>query len=153
MHRMRIGLIAAAIMLLLTFAVHRAVTGGLRETAVTEVEKGVLRAEPAFAEIGRLRASDSAMQAFERAKRLSGVAVFSKTDETARREAAYAECEALNAGLQKEGREAAIVAILGSDGKIIARDLNPNAMFGEDLRGRYPAVSRAVKGEPTKDGW
>ena len=60
--------------------------------------------------------------------------MFGKADETARREAAYAECEALNAGLQKEGRKAAIVAILGADGKVIARDLNPNAMFGEDLK-------------------
>src|SRR5688572_14649851 len=107
MHRMRIGLIAAAVLLLLTFAVHRAVTSGLREGSVTQVEKNVLRAEQAFSEIGRLRASDAAMQAFERAKRPSVVAVFSKLDETARREAAYAECEALNAGLQKEGRKAA----------------------------------------------
>ena len=57
------------------------------------------------------------MQAFERAKRPSVVAVFSKVGETPRREAAFAECEALNAGLQKEGRKAAIVAILGADGQ------------------------------------
>jgi hypothetical protein len=153
MHRMRVGLVAAVVLLLLTFVVHRAVTGSLRASAVAEVERNVVRAERAVAEIGRLRAADAAMQAFERAKRPSVVAVFSKTDETARREAAYAECEALNAGLQKEGRKAAIVAILGSDGKIIARDLNPNAMFGEDLVGKYPAVAQALKGEPTKDVW
>ena len=143
MHRMRVGLVAAVVLLLLTFVVYRAVTGSLRASAVAQVEKNVVRAERAVAEIGRLRAADAAMQAFERAKRPSVVAVFSKMDETARREAAYAECEALNAGLQKEGRKAAIVAILGSSGKIIARDLNPNAMFGEDLVGKYPAVAQA----------
>ena len=114
MHRMKIGLFAALVLLLVTFGVYTAVTASLRRQAVAEVEQNLLRASSAFSEIGQLRAADAAMQAFERAKRPSVVAVFSKTDETARREAAYAECEALNAGLAKEGRKAAIVAILGA---------------------------------------
>jgi hypothetical protein len=133
MHRMKIGLFAALVLLLVTFGVYVAVTNSLRENATESTEQDLLRAERAFAEIGRLRAADAAMQAFERAKRPSVVAVFSKSDETARREEAFKECEALNAGLQKEGRKAAIVAILDSGGKVVARDLNPNAMFGEPL--------------------
>jgi hypothetical protein len=153
MHRMKIGLAAAVVLLLVTVGFYASVTKGLRTGTVGEVEQDVVRAESAFAEIGRLRATDSAMQAFERAKRPSVVAVFDRADETARREAAFAECDALNAGLEKEGRKAAIVAILGADGKVIARDLNPNAMWGDDLKAKYPAVSQALRGEPTKDVW
>jgi hypothetical protein len=45
------------------------------------------------------------------------------------------------------------VAILDSSGKIIARNLNPNADFGEDLRVKYPAVAQALKGISVKDIW
>jgi hypothetical protein len=153
MHRTKIGLFAALVLLLVTFGVYTAVTSSLHEHAALAAEQDLLRAERAFSEIGRLRASDAAMQAFERAKRPNVVAVFTRTDETSRRQAAFTECEAINAGLQKEGRKAAIVAILDSSGKVVARDLNPNAMFGEDLRARFPAIAHALKGEPTKDVW
>jgi hypothetical protein len=153
MHRMKIGLAAAVVMLLVTAGVYTSINRRARTGAVEEVERDVVRAERAFAEIGRLRAADAAMQAFERAKRPSVVAVFDRPDETGRREAAFAECEALNAGLAKEGRKAAIVAILGADGKVVARDLNPNAMWGDDLKAKFPAVSQALRGEPTKDVW
>jgi hypothetical protein len=153
MHRMKIGLAAALIMLLVTVGVYASLTRGYRTSAVGEVERDVARAERAVAEIGRLRAADAAMQALERAKHPTVVAVFDKTDETARREAAFVECEALNTGLAKEGRKAAIVAILGADGRVIARDLNPNAMWGDDLKAKYPAVAQALRGEPVKDVW
>jgi hypothetical protein len=153
MHRMKIGLAAAGILLVVTFGVYTAVTGALKKTAVEDVEQGLVRAERAFAEIGRLRAVDAAMQAFERAKRHSMVAIFDKTDETAKREAAYTECEALNAGLQKDGHKAAIVSVLDASGKVIARDLNPNAMWGDDLKAKFPSVAQALKGEPVKDVW
>jgi hypothetical protein len=150
---MKIGLAAAAVLLLVTLGVYASFANVLSANANGEVEQNLLRAEKAFSEIGRLRAADAAMQAFVRAKRPSVVAIFDKSDETARREAAFAECEALNAGLQKEGRQAAIVAVLGADGKVIARDLNPNAMWGEDLKSRYPAVAKGLEGEPVKDVW
>ncbi|HEY0708652.1 MAG TPA: cache domain-containing protein [Polyangia bacterium] len=150
---MKIGLAAAAILLLATLGLYGAISRGLTANAIAEVEANLIRAEKAFSEIGRLRAADAAMQAFVRAKRPSVVAVFGKTDETARREAAYAECQALNAGLAKEGRQASIVAIIGADGKVIARDINPNALWGEDFKSRFPAVANALAGEPVKDVW
>jgi hypothetical protein len=153
MHRMKIGLVAAVVMLLVTIVFYLSITKSLQTGAIAEVEADVLRAERAFAEIGRLRASDAAMQALERARRPNLVAVFDRADETARREAAFIECEALNTGLQNEGRKAAIVAILGADGRVVARDLNPNAMWGDDLKAKFPAVSLALRGQPTKDVW
>jgi hypothetical protein len=153
MHRMKIGLAAALVMLLVTLGVYASLTRTFRANATAEVEREVSRAERAFAEIGRLRAADAAMQALERARRPRVVAVFEKPDETSRRELAFVECEALNSGLEKEGRKAAIVAIVGADGKVIARDLNPNAMWGDDLKAKYPAVAQALRGEAIKDVW
>src|SRR4029079_9188510 len=50
-------------------------------------------------------------------------------------------------------RKADIVAIIDSVGKVIARDLNVNAMFGEDLRAKEPVVGTALKGQANKDIW
>ncbi len=153
MHRMKIGLAAALVMLLVTLGVYASLTRTFRADGAAEVEREVGRAERGLAEIGRLRAADAAMQALERARRPTVIAVFDKADETSRREAAFVECEALNGGLEKEGRKAAIVAIVGADGKVIARDLNPNAMWGDDLKAKYPAVAQALRGEAIKDVW
>ena len=43
--------------------------------------------------------------------------------------------------------------MLDSSGKVLARDLNVNAMFGEDLRSKFPAVGTALSGKATKDIW
>jgi hypothetical protein len=81
------------------------------------------------------------------------VGVFDKSDEMGRRQAAFEQCERLNDFLSKGTRRADIVAILDSAGKVVARDLNVNAMYGEDLRAQFPAVNTALHGEPTKDVW
>ena len=54
---------------------------------------------------------------------------------------------------RQEGRKADIVAILDDAGKIVGRDLNPNADVGLDLKAKYPAVARRCKGVAVKDVW
>src|SRR4029077_2174377 len=66
----------------------------------------------------------------------------------------FEQCEKINASLRTGGKpKADIVAILDSSGKVLARDLNVNAMFGEDLRSKFPAVGTALSGKATKDIW
>jgi hypothetical protein len=82
------------------------------------------------------------------------VAVFDKGNETARRTAAFEQCEQLTGFLRTGGAPSPdIVAIIDSTGKVVARNLNPDAMYGDDLRAKYPAVGTALKGEATKDIW
>jgi hypothetical protein len=126
---------------------------GLGTTVTADVEGTVARAASLYDRMGRLKGLELARLASERARRPSVVAVFDKTDETARREAAFTECEALNAGLQKELRKADILAIVDAGGKVVSRDLNPQAMYGDDLKALSPAVDRALKGESVKDVW
>jgi hypothetical protein len=82
------------------------------------------------------------------------VGVFDKADENGRRQAAFEQCEQINGQLRTGGKpKADIVAVIDSSGKVLARDLNVNAMYGEDLRSKFPAVGTALSGKSTKDIW
>ena len=153
MHRMKIGLVAAAVLLVFTLGVYAVVTQNLKDSVIREVDADVSRAQRMHQSIARLESLDFANLVSGLSHRPGVVGVFDKTDETARRQAAFEQCEGLNAFLQSGSRKADIVAILDSAGKVVARDLNVNAMYGEDLRAKYPAVKTALKGEATKDIW
>jgi hypothetical protein len=154
MHRMKIGLVAAIILAALTAGLYSIVTKELKDTVVQEVETEVSRGQRMHQSIARLEALDFANLVAGLSHRAAIVGVFEKGDETGRRQAAFEQCEDVNAFLQKGGsRKADFVIIVDSAGKVVARDLNVNAMFGEDLRSKYPAVALALRGEPTKDVW
>ena len=154
MHRMKIGLVAAIVLLALTAGVYVVVTRELKESIVQQVDTNVSRAQRILGDVARLEATDFENQVADFAHRSTVVSVFDKSDETGRRQAAYEQCEKINAGLRTGGKpKADIVAILDSSGKVLARDLNVNAMFGEDLRSKFPAVGTALSGRATKDIW
>jgi hypothetical protein len=150
---MKIGLVAAAVLLVFTLGVYSIVTRDLKESVIREVEADVGRAQRMHQSIARLEGLDFANLVSSLSHRPGVVAVFDKTDETGKRQAAFEQCEGVNALLQKGSRKADIVAILDGSGKVVARDLNVNAMYGEDLRAKYPAVDSALRGMPTKDVW
>jgi hypothetical protein len=153
MHRMRIGLIAAGLLVALTAVFYATVTSKLTASVKRDVEERAGRAQRVHQQISRLGGVDFANLASVNARRPAVVALLGLPDETVRRQAAFDECELVNAALQKEGRKADIVAILDARGKILARDLNPNADYGEDLGSKFPAVQAALKGQPIKDVW
>ncbi|HET6147361.1 MAG TPA: MXAN_5187 C-terminal domain-containing protein [Polyangia bacterium] len=150
---MKIGLVAAAILMVFTAGVHSVVTRDLKEAVIREVESDVSRAQRMHQSIMRLESLDFANLVSGLSHRPGVVGVFDKVDETAKRQAAFEQCEGLNAHLGSGARKADIVAIIDSAGKVVARDLNVNAMFGEDLQARYPVVGTALKGQANKDIW
>ena len=145
MHRMKIGLVAAAVLLALTVCEYVLVTDPLKDSATRDVEDQVGRAQRLHSELARLEALDFTNLVATLGRRAGLPAVFDRADETARRQAAFEECEAINAKLAVQ-RKADIVLIADAQGKVIARDLNVNAMFGEDIRSQFPAVEVALKG-------
>jgi hypothetical protein len=154
MHRMKIGLVAAIVLLGLTLGVYSSLTRDLHDAAIRDVETAVSRAQRMHQSIARLEALDFANLVSGLSRRPAVVGVFDKSDETGRRQAAFEQCESLNAFLQTgSSRKADFVAILDSRGKVVARDLNVNANFAEDWRSQYPAVGMALKGEASKDVW
>jgi hypothetical protein len=152
MHRMKIGLAAAGILLVVTVAFYVTATKSQGNNAVEQAEQSLGRAERAFAEIGRLRAAEAALQALDIARRPTVVAVFANSGDAVA-DAAFAECNAINKQLEREGRKAAVVAVLDANGKVIARDLDRNAMVGDDLKAQHAVVAHALRGRPGKDVW
>jgi hypothetical protein len=154
MHRMKIGLAAAIVLLALTAAMHAAITHELRDSVVREVETDVSRAQRMHGDVARLESMEFANLVAGLSHRSAVVGIFDKADEIGRRQAAFDQCEQLQGFLSTNGsRRADIVAIIDSAGKVVARDLNRDAMYGDDLRSKYPAVAAALRGEATKDVW
>jgi len=131
MHRMRIGLVAAIVLLALTAGAYVLVTRELKDTVVQDLDTAVSRAQRIHGDVARLEATDFENKAAELARRPQVVGVFDKSDENSRRQAAFEQCEQINGQLRAGGKaKADIVAVLDSSGKVLARDLNVNAMFG-----------------------
>lgn len=161
MHRIKVGLFAAAVLVAITGVAYVAVTGNIKDTVTEQVSADVSRAQRLLQQTARLEATDFAGMAATFARRPSVVAVFDRTDAKERREEAFKECEGLNAALESASRKADIVAIIEKvqegdtfRGPVLARDLNINAMHGEDLRPGHPAVEQALqKGVSAMDVW
>jgi len=154
MHRMKIGLVAAIVLLALTAGVYAVVTRELRESVVADLNTSVSRAQRIHGDVARLEAMEFENLVAGLSHRPAVVGAFDKSDENSRRQAAFEQCEQINAQLRTGGKpKADIVAVLDSSGKVLARDLNVNAMYGEDLRSKFPAVGTALSGKPTKDIW
>jgi len=154
MHRMKIGLVAAIVLLGLTVGVYAMVTRELRESVVQELDTSVSRAQRIHGDVARLEAMEFENQVSELSHRPAVVGAFDKADENGRRQAAFEQCEQINGQLRAGGKpKADIVAVIDSSGKVLARDLNVNAMYGEDFRSKFPAVGMALSGKATKDIW
>jgi hypothetical protein len=153
MHRMKIGLIAAVALAGLTAIFHVSITARLKESIRQNVESRVSRAQRIYRDISQLSGLKLANLAAERARSADVLAVLDKADPAARQSAAYEVSEKLNQHLKHDGRKADIVAILDATGRIVGRDLNPNADVGMDLKAKYPAVGHALQGAAVKDVW
>ena len=154
MHRMKIGLIAAIVLLAMTVGLYAVVTRELKESVVQDLDLSVSRAQRIHGDVARLEAMEFENLVGQHSHRAAVVGVFDKSSEDSRRQAAFEQCEQINSQLRTGGKaKADIVAILDASGKVLARDLNVNAMFGEDLRSKFPAVGTALSGKATKDIW
>lgn len=153
LHRMKIGLGAAVVLLAVTLLVYASVSSHLKRVTLAEVEDNVARAQRLHHQIARLDGNDFANLAASLARRPGVVGVFDGGDAAARLDAAFEESEKLNEELAKNGAKADLVAILDGGGKVIARDLNPKAMIGDDLKSTYPSVGRALGGVAAQDIW
>jgi hypothetical protein len=146
-----------------------ALAGGAAVVASTALGAAVLRSWIARDTEARVvdavrRASQLAershrLRAFERAERAASLAadgefaaLFSLVP-TERAAAAFVAIEGNNARLGKQGRRADLLLVVGADGKVLARDSDPRALFGEDLAARHPVIAAALRGEAGADVW
>jgi hypothetical protein len=154
MHRMKIGLVAAIVLLALTAGIYAVVTRELRETVARDVDTAVSRAQRMHSDVARLEAMEFANLVSGLSRKPAVVGVYDKGNEIGRREAAFEQCEQIHTFLRTGGApNPDIVAMIDSSGKVLARNLNREAMYGEDLRSKFPAVGSALRGEAVKDVW
>jgi len=153
MHRMKIGLIAAVALAGLTAIFYVSLTSALKDSSAQNVESRVARAQRIYRDISQLNGLKLANLASAQARMPAVISVFDKTDPAARQSAAYEISEKLNAELRHDDRRPDIVALVDTNGKIVGRNLNPNADVGLDLKAKYPAVAQALKGAAVKDVW
>jgi hypothetical protein len=90
MHRMKIGLVAAAVILALTVAEYAMVTGPLKDGVTRDVEDAVGRGQRLHSELARLEALDFTNLVATLSRRAGTAAVFDRPDEHGRRQAASA---------------------------------------------------------------
>ena len=152
----KIAVVVAGLVVVLTVLVHQGTVGSLSRTVTDNTTAQVERAAGLFLSQSRLQALELTNEVAQYARAESLQRVFALTDETARRNAAHQVANALNdeqIARAPGSNRAALVAVVDAAGKVIARDLNINSMYGEDLRSAHPAVAVALSGTANKDVW
>jgi hypothetical protein len=153
MYRARIPLAAALVIALTTIAVLVSVRAQLANSAQGEVQKRVERAQTTWPSLDLLRGIDLTNETAKLARDDEFGALFEKKSSDEQRQAAYVAVSARNGRLEAAGKKADIVAVVGANGHVVARDLNINALYDDDLKSRYPSVSKALDGVANKDVW
>lgn len=153
MYRARIPLLAAAVILLTTIAVIVSIRASLGNSAQSEVQRRVERAQATWPSLDLLRGIDLTNTTAKLARDDEFATVFEKKVVDEMRQAAFVAVSVRNGRLETEGHKADIIAVVGANGHVVARDLNINAMYDDDLKARYPSVGKALDGVANKDVW
>lgn len=152
MFRARIGLAAAVVIAVLTAVVMGSMSSTLNNTTTHNVEALVTRAQAAFPALATLRGIELTSETAKLAREDELVAIFSKSGDE-QRNAAFEAVQVRNARFEASGRRADLIAVVGPTGHVVSRDLNPNAMFDDDLKAKYPSVGKALDGIANQDSW
>ncbi len=153
MFRARIPLAMSVLVIVATAVVFQSINGALVSHATHGVEALVGRAQSAFPKLELLRGIDVTNETARFASEETFAQIFDKTGEEATRSAAYDAVTDANKRLAEAGRKADLVAVVGANGHVIVRDLNPNVLVDEDWKSKYPLVGRALGGSAFKDTW
>ena len=144
--KLKIGAIAVVCTVALTGLMLMLSVSPLGREAEQDVLGVVERSSKLVSRSQRLKAFELARQAKAIAIRREFAAAIQESEEKARRAAVYDSINQLDEQLAGKGRKPGFLGVVGKDGRIIARDLDPNADYGERLA--HPAVKVALAGGP-----
>lgn len=153
MYRARIPLTAVVVIGITTVAVLLSINATLSHKAEVEVQQRVERAQRTWPTLDLLRGIDLTNETARFARDDEFGAIFAKSSTDQKRQAAFVAVSARNARLAADGRKADLVAVVGANGHVVARDLNINALYDDDLKALYPSVAKALDGIANKDVW
>lgn len=146
--RLKITAGSLAAVVLLGLACFGVVRYQLRSGAEADIEAELPRMREMVRTIRRAAGLDLVRLATGRAATSGIIEVFAGVEDS-RRSRAYDEAERFAQELASPangGRRADLVAILDDTGRVLARDLDRNALEGVDFRERSPAVEAAIRG-------
>lgn len=154
MFRVRVAVVFTVVVIALTVAALFLVTEPVRRRTTEQVEAQVDRAARLCENRLRLDASDLRRTVDTLAHEPEFVNLLTQVPPAERRGKAFVAVEGYSVRIQEAlGQKADLLAILDGNGRVLARDLDPAALYGEDLKVRFPAVAEAFKGKPVKDIW
>jgi hypothetical protein len=157
MLRIRIALIAALAVAVVTGFGLVYVSSTLTQKITSRVEAEVERAETQLLRSARLEAYELTTTVAALAHEGEFAKIFEKTSDVERQQAAFVAVEARRVRFEEkagpEGTKPALIAVVDKTGKVLARDLNPTSLRGENLAARYPSLGLALKGAANKDIW
>ena len=155
MYRVKVALIAGSAVAIVTAVCLVYVTSAMNDGTTKRVESDVEHAEAQFLRSARLEAVELSTKANNLAREDEFTKVFTAPGEDDRRRAAFVAVEARQARLEaKEQHKAAILAVVDKTGKVVARDLNINSLYGDALSTKFPSLATALtSGAANKDIW
>ena len=155
---MRLKLIAGnlAIVLLVGLGSYLVVRNQLRAGLIEELEDGIGDDAELFARSYRADSARLAESVGKRAQTKSVVQVFTATGESNRRKRAFDAAQDVARWFQDPARgrheRPHLVLVVDETGRVIARDTDPNRMFGEPLLGELQMLRSVLKRGSTRYG-
>lgn len=154
MFRLKIGIVYSVVVVVSSAAALFWITAPVRKTARQQVDGQVARAARLCDNRLRLDAADVRRIVDTLAHESEFVNLLTQVPEADRRKTAFVAVEGYSERIRHMlGQKADFIAVLDANGKVLARDLDPSALFGEDFRAQFPGVAQALAGKPIKDIW
>jgi hypothetical protein len=142
----KLGVIAVAAVCLITVLFYLVFVHSRGAAVEDRAHEDVKRAAELVRRIQRLHAFELVARAKEIALQEELVAAIALDKETERREAVFSAISEFDRKLRKQNRKPDFLAVVDHTGRVIARDLNIENMYGEKLP--YPSIARAMGGRP-----
>ena len=140
--RIKIAVVAFAAVAVLTLVLLLVSLGPISDAALEEVRSSVERGSKLVQRSQRLYTFDLVAQAKAIAVGKEFAAGLAETEEQARRAAIYDAVDEVDKRLAGKNLKPSFLGIVDKSGKIVARDLDPNADHGEKLD--YPVVAQVL---------
>jgi hypothetical protein len=149
--RVKISLVAAAIVVALVIVMYLVTVMPLSTIATEGVQKSVERASSLVVRSQKLHGYDLVALAQEVAARKEFIDGVLTETEQQRRVNIFDAISQFDKELKAKGRKAHFFGVLDREGAIIARDLDINNMYGDKLP--FDNIKQALQGNASKDIW
>ncbi len=157
---MRLKLIAGnvVVVLLVGLAAYLVVRNSLHDELASDLQESIESDSELLSRSWRLAGTELAADVAERASSTAVRKAFSGGDEGRRRRRAFDAAQAVSTWFQDQGQgrreRPKIVALIDETGRVVARDTDPNRMFGTSLRKEVEQLGTALdKGVPAWGIW